>query len=746
MNKKQDAMKKKPFGDMREWETALLTLPEESFFSLVRSVFGSIKTPFSKQRLVDDLKAFLSNEENRKTLEAYIDEKDALLIASVAVLENPTEQELTDFIGGELTGNVHAFLINMEERLIVYRFKKGRIAYIALNPLLEGVLDKFARNTRRLFPSVSHVGSVNSVSSVRRTEGPDAYFPAIDDRFIAASFSFALEKEGGSRNGGGLRKNGFGASKMDFPQAARYCTGALRVLELLHADGAKMEEKLEVNARSVARFGKLSPRERLEYYVTGVYLYQHKTGSLHQRFNEFNAFHQGQIKTIAAFVHQFLDFFAIRATDDARRYPRIALQRIAILLQRRGLGADQDRSVSLPNLADLLSCLETLGILIPDESSLWRINPAVFDDTPRSESQTVLNMDTEFSCILYPGIDFSDAFDLAFFSEVREMGAVVRFELTRESVVRGFDHGISADAMIRLLNRLSGGRVSQNLRYYLKDWEDRRRFVSLHHGLVLCLDEERRYLAEIEPFSRFVAQALAPGVYLLYNIERSEAVRALRHMGVDIVAQTTPSASGDVAGGGASSAFGAFASDDYEIRFPALASSDLSHVALGEPDAQEEALPLKPERAARYLEHFRRVLDNSSVPKSKQEELKVHIENRLILNEEQLSEDCVSYKKMEAHLLDQTGKASIIRDAITTKSTLDVRWITMDANGGKNGRDGGHERDAPRYAERHAVGVPKKLEKSEGKLMLFLETQEGETSIPLRKILCIRKIKKSIFE
>ncbi|MDR1219501.1 MAG: helicase-associated domain-containing protein [Treponema sp.] len=731
-------MKKTPFEAIREWETALLTLPEELFFSLVRSVFGSVKTPFSKQRLVEDLKVFLSNEENRKTLEAYIDERDALLIASVAVLGNPTEQELADFIGGELNGNVHACLVNMEERLIVYRFKKGRIAYIALNPLLEGVLGKFARNTRRLFPSVSRVS---------QREEPDACLPVIDDRFIAASFSFALEKVGARGSGFGARKNGSG--KTSFPYVAQYGSGALQVLELLIADDSKVEEKLSVNARNVARFGKLSPRERIEYYITGVYLYLYKTGSLQQRFNQFNAFHQGQVKTIAAFVHQFLDFFTIYAAcavcgaaADVRWYPRITLQRIAVLLQRRGLGADQDRSVSLPNLDALLSCLETLGILIPDESSLWRINPAVFGERPRSEPKTVLTMDTEFSCILYPGVDFSDALDLAFFSEVREMGAVVRFELTRESVVRGFDRGISADAMIRLLTRLSGGQVSHNVRYCLNDWEDRRRSVSLHHGLVLCLDEERRYLAEIEPFSRFIAQSLAPGVYLLYNIERSEAIKALRHVGVDIVAQSARSARG----GAESGALSAFASDEYEMRFPALASSDLSPLLIGEPDAQEEALPLQQEQAALYLERFRRALDNSAVPKSKREELNVHIENRLILNEEQLSEDCVSYKKMEAHLLDQAGKISIIREAIAAKSTLDIRWITMD----KNGRSGGHEchaeRPAERPAERHAAGVPKKLEKTEGKRTLFLETQEGELRIPLRKILCIRKIKKSIFE
>ena len=63
-----------PFRPVDDWKSALMTLPDNSFFELLRSVFGNIKTPFNKQRLMEDLFNLLSRDEIRKTIAAYIDE------------------------------------------------------------------------------------------------------------------------------------------------------------------------------------------------------------------------------------------------------------------------------------------------------------------------------------------------------------------------------------------------------------------------------------------------------------------------------------------------------------------------------------------------------------------------------------------------------------------------------------------------------------------------------------------------
>jgi hypothetical protein len=713
-----------PFGSIEDWEKALLTLPEEAFFALVRSALGNFKTPFSKPRLIDDLKGFLSDEGNRAVIRAYLDGTDALIMRSIAALGNPTERELEDFIGGDLnegafTGGsgVKERLVNMEERLLVYRFKRDGMPRLALNPLLKPILGVYTAHIRGLFPC-------------GRSAEPPPRFSVMDDRFIAAVISFALEKGAVFKSDGEMRKSVGDAAMALFHRNICDFLCGLQMLGIFRAGDA--DERLELDEEAVKRFGELSARERLEYCATGVYLYRTKTPSFHAREGApsagSNAFHQGRIKTIAAFLHQFLYFF-----DPSREYPSLTLRRLLFFLRHKGLGADWDKSASPPDLETLLPCLEALNILLPDGRSLWRINPAVYEKLRENEEaeHNAAVMDTPDSCLLYPNIRFADALFLALFSEVREAGAALRLEFTRDSVARGFDRGITADDMLSRLDALCGGRTGETLRYNVKDWESRYRAVSLYEGTVLCLEENRRYLAQTASFSRLINRTLAPGVYLLFPIEKEDALRALKNAGVDMVAQNSRAASRAeysiaercaVIGAG----YGGAAS------FPALAPLFLSEENLPAEDAGADEPP-QTEAARLYQEHFHTVLEEKGFSKAKQDWLAALIDKRLILTERQLDGNGAPYERLEARMLDQAGKISVIRDAMNLRADVEVRWLIPD-------------RDTGGSVERRDSGSPANVEKVEGRHVLTLETQEKIIKIPLRKILYIRRLKKSIFE
>jgi hypothetical protein len=85
------------FRSIGEWKSALMILPDSNFLQLMRSVFGNIKTPFTKQRLLDDLFVLLSREEIRKTIASYLDEQDHRIIAAVALLKVPSPGVLKSF-------------------------------------------------------------------------------------------------------------------------------------------------------------------------------------------------------------------------------------------------------------------------------------------------------------------------------------------------------------------------------------------------------------------------------------------------------------------------------------------------------------------------------------------------------------------------------------------------------------------------------------------------------------------------
>jgi hypothetical protein len=336
---------------------------------------------------------------------------------------------------------------------------------------------------------------------------------------------------------------------------------------------------------------------------------------------------------------------------------------------------------------------------------------------------------------------FGDALALALFSVVRETGRdLVRFELTRESAVRGFDQGIAADAMLSLLDRLSGSRTDQHLCWTLRDWEQRYAAVALYQGITLTLSEERRYLAETGPLASMIARTLAPGVYvLLPGIDMDKPLALFQKAGVDIVARpVSGGVSPDHAVIGGS--VGGYGQTFQRTYFSSL------HGSLTAPCAPETLSTYieQTEKITRLKERFSLALTQLSLSKEEREELEARIDRRLILSEAQLSGASVRYEKMEARGLDYVGKAALARQALSEKSLLEL-FLPQGDEG-----------------QSRVFGFPVALEKQGGELVLVINPQgkfpentgkartestpaQENINVPLGKISLLRRIKTSIF-
>ncbi|GHV75406.1 helicase [Spirochaetia bacterium] len=668
------------------WKSALLTLPDTSYFELMRSVFGNIKTPFNKQRLADDLTAFLSRKEIQETIALYIDETDARIIAAIATLQEPLTGELETFFAGEFSyAELHGILLNLEERLILYRFQDkdlrgAEVRHLSLNPLLEPVLAPIITDKGSLFPS-----------QPRSAEAPDG--PALDDRLLAAIFAFVSAETDFFKVEGGIRKRILDEGRRIFPSLdIESLIGGLLGLGLLQQSGEGGAVALVLDESKLRSFKGLSFSERREYLAAGICV-------------DKNIPKSPYLQALVRFIHTFLS-----TLKEDRQYPRTTLRRIADILERGDLeqaspwGLHKAASWGGEVFDTVLEALQTVGLLAGEAPDRYfRYSPAI-----SPSDGAVIAMDTAFSCLLYPGVLFEDAMELASCCLVRETGAAVRFELTRESVVRGFDRGMTADAILSLLDRLSLNQVDQNLRWTVKDWETRYAGVSLYQGLVLTLAEDRRYLAEAEPVASLVTRTVAPGVYLLSSHEKAGVVRALHKAGIDIIAQPLPT------------------------RKPFFAERHSPYPPLGRalPHPFPEALPSRNmEKAEQYKERFRRALEKLSLSKGERDELAARIERRLILNESQLAGVSVRYEKLEARGLDYMGKTAIAKQAIAAKQLIEIMWSNPDG------------------AMIRAVGTPEVLEKSGGETLLVLTPiPPGDViRLPLGKIGLIRRIKQSIF-
>jgi hypothetical protein len=746
-------MKGTPFRSSEEWKSALMTLPDHTFFELMRSIFGNIKTPFNKQRLMEDLATLFTREEIRKTIAAYIDERDHRIIAAVALLDEPVPEELEYFFAGEFSAaEIRVMLLNLEERFLLYRFRIKEVYHLALNPVLERVFAPFIADKGVLFPSLpAESGEGGETGEAPCPEGnagggagkiPGKNPP--DDRVLAALFAFVSEKREFFKVEGGLRKKTLDAGEVLFPGLPlEPFLGGFQCLGLLREDRGELFPEMP----RLRAFGKLSRRERLEYCAAGIYTYLNGVNSPGVNRGIPGYFQRSSLRNLTSFMHHFLN-----GLEPRRRYPKSTLRRLVMFLEREekasGPAAGEHAGAGY-HFNWFLEALELTGLLeltAPDLRKTGAVLAPHFSDPALSgggkpgsgegaPAAPVLVMDTAFSFFLYPEITFADALTLAGFCSLRETGAVVRFEMTRQSVVRGFDQGLSAAAMTELLSRLSGNRTDQNIGWTLRDWETRYAAVSLYQGVVLTLAEDRRYLAETEPLASMVSRTLAPGVYLLSVPEKAPAVEVLEKAGVDMISQCEWNGN-----------TGAQERPSFPVPgngFPPW----VPEFPLGEGLSGEEALPeLWPDSAGAedYKERFRAVLSKMELPKAEREELAARIERRLVLNESQLRGASFRYEKLEARGLDYVGKAAIAKQAIASKSLLEVLWPHPD--GGTN----------------KALGVPEALEKQQGESVLILKplsSGEGDPGepfpeepgraepirLPLGKISLLRRIKQSIF-
>ncbi|MDR0643091.1 MAG: hypothetical protein LBG07_11615 [Treponema sp.] len=693
------------FHSQDQWKSAMMTLPDDVFFDLLRSIFGHIKTPFSKQNLLTDLWAFFSREDVQRNMAAYIDEADAQVIAAVAVLGQPTAGDLERFFAGD--EGLSALLLNLEERFILYRFREGGDLRLALNPALAPVLKPCGGEAFPSFP----LGEAGVLSAPEAGRG--------DDRIFAALLSFFLEEGSPLGLGGRRRRKIADAGKRIFPgidlDAAFRCF--LR-LGLLRPAAGPEGEGLDIGDHVLRAFQDLDRRGRLVYWAAGLVDAGNEAGVSGEDSPAPQLF-RGRIRYLARLISGILDFL-----EEDRVYPVKTLGRFLFVLEREeSSGPPPPNSpaanppasnLNPPDIEALCGAMAQAGLLrrLPQGYCLPK-------GPPESQTTPVLTVDAPFFCLAYPGIDFADVLTLASFAIIRETGAVFRFELTRESCLRGFERGLSAAEMGKLLVRLSENRVEPAVLWTLEDWEKRSREVALFEGSFLVLSPERRYLAETEALSAMIRRELAPGFYWL--VPGAQVTEALRKAGVEVFLRSPGPETEEDPPRQIQGAQRLFPQ-------PGRAPPVFPKVDAGkDPDVAQD------QDAETLKTRFRQALAGRSLSAPERKELSARIDRRLVLAESQLSAGSVRAEKLEARGLDYVGKASIARQAISAHSLLELVWSSPEEGG----------------REQRVLAFPQGMEKSGGESILVVEDSlaPGDTvRIPLAKISLLRRIKKSIFE
>ena len=80
-----------------DWRESFVTLPDNHFFEIIRMYLGEIHSPFNKQKLVEELGAFLRKEENRRVIVSLLSDFDLQVLSAINLIQNVTQEKLAVF-------------------------------------------------------------------------------------------------------------------------------------------------------------------------------------------------------------------------------------------------------------------------------------------------------------------------------------------------------------------------------------------------------------------------------------------------------------------------------------------------------------------------------------------------------------------------------------------------------------------------------------------------------------------------
>ena len=685
------------------WREALTRLSDQHFFDLMRMYLGAVKTPFNKQRLIEELSAFLRRKENRRNIIQYLDEFDRQILSAIYELPSPTLQKIVSVFSGTCSfPEIHERILNLEERLLIYRKNDTDNREYALNPLLEDELQPLIG----LSCLISPVGNVESDIST-----PEQTTAAPDDITLAGLYCFFRQERISVKNDGTIRQKTLSILEGIFPLLAgraallpKLITSFQHLGLLIQTDGWLVSDSERWKA-----FAQLSGLERIAYLAAAV------SG----RYQREALRNRAQI---------FIDFLSVLIPEHL--YTREAVSRLAVITGEKSGGvfaasargrfaammreeeASDSRKTEV-NETDSSGTAVLFGLLI--ESGKYLLKNPVF---AAAESKEVsphpdFVISPSFEVTLLPGYSLAELLPLVDAMEVRNIQMVGQFEITRKSCATAFEDGNDAKSLVKLFQEKSRQTMPRNAVFSIDDWYRNYSSVSLYHGYVLCVEENRRILFENnEHLASLIREKLAPGVYLLNAVSEAAIQEAFAHANLDI----TPTVCNAVHA-------------RTLIPLPRLSvSSDIDQKTVVSSDTISPLSENDKKNIQSLQDEMKTNLTTRNFPADVTDALNSRIDRRIVISATQLDPDSIRIEKLEARGMDFLGKVHIAEYALISGSLLE---IVLD------------EKDGNRIVRGRPVSSEKRT--SDVILSLMVEPDRAIEQISLGKAISVKRIRGSIF-
>ena len=655
-------------SDVGRWQEAIAALPDKQFFNIMRLYIGEIKTPYNKQRLIEQLASFIRREENVKSIITYLDSFDLELLTAITLISKVTQETLFNFFSGSYSiTDIYKGLLNLTERLLIYSVqdKNSKKEYLYVNPFLEEPLKPYI-NTNLLFPE--------NIITTHSSEDVFILTPNILISFI----SYLKVKGISCKADGNIKKN-------DMKNLCEIFNGKEKFIQLLMQAFINLGLVIEKDNSYTIKEDKLTSFSLL----SEAQQYALLTAASVSRFSREGLKKEAiLILDCLSSIPDFgftrkeiirLAFLVGSYTEDgnavAKKSRFSALMEAAKQEESKNDNDPQQNADLLDFMLD--SCiefglLEKKGISDKGEEIYTKGNlilPLDIYKVPKENLPKIVNIDSIYMITLMPGLPLSSLIPLTSFMMIKKCGVVAEFEINRNSASRGFDDGWTPQSIINELKNYTYYDIPQSLKINIEEWFTTYSSAVLYKGYVLKVDENNISFIENNPrINKYISEKLADGIFLLNIPLDSDVSSFLKDTGLNYIGKVRT------------------IKPEVEVTtFPLLREGHKINILEKNGSSKEVLIPSIQE-AANKIKSIKAKLATLDLDKNLVENLNYRISNRVILNEEQLSIVSIRPEVLEADGMDYIGKVHLIEAAIQDDDKLEITipdetkkdsWITI---------------------------------------------------------------------
>lgn len=595
------------------WKKVMVELPDEEFFAIMRNYLGKLKTPFNKHSLIDDLADFLLREETEKRILSIIDEDDALILTSIDFLSGTDIHELHDFLGSDRSFmSIHHLLLNLEERLLVYRdSESGRIK---ISPVFENLFRNKVFNSNLLFPS----------EDCSNMKYPDIWFT---DALVTAFFSFIYKNPDILKIDGTLKKKAKDEINIIFPDLfINEKTGSRISLLLKSLTNLSILEnnndEIIISEDILLEFSLLQTRERYMFYAASI-ITENPRDHL--------------IRSLADILDKLLE-----AIPSGKSYDLGSIKKLLLLIIKK-------RSVKYLDTDSILNSLISLKLLVLTKNR-YVVNPHLKEQLSWKDfTEPPLIVQPSFDLTVKPWLNLKEGIKFASLTEIKKFDLYPVFELNRASYTRGHDSKLHSSSIIKTLEDLSARPIPQNILVSVESWEDEYNRVKIYEGIILSVNKDKRIIIQHLPnLQPFIINEIADGIYLMDSNFVKEWKAIIENAGINIPGIQKNSVKMESA--------------PVFKQFTPEITSEIIKIP--------ETIPVGTIKYSDFQNELNSKLDSLMLNSDERNGFKIRIEKKLILFPDQIQKGNIRTEKTEASGMDYIGKIRLIERSIESKSEL----------------------------------------------------------------------------